>query len=433
MINPNDVNLIIFDMDGTIVPSLPAVYESIKRAFTRLGWPVKFNAEDINKFFGLPSTSGAGGLYEFITPTDSHLTIPEVREKVREEYRDTFCEMAQPYPGVRETLETLRKRGYRLVQYTNASTSYLDMVMSTLDIREYFDYIECIHDNNLTKPGLVKKIRERFGGMTAAVVGDRFHDIEAARETNSLSIGVLFGYGGEEPKKADITISIFEELLAIFDRKIPIFEKILGEIERRKDENKPFVVGISGIDGAGKTGFAESLEKFLITHKCGTQAIHLDDFHNPRAIRYTGKDQADNYYNRSFNINLIVEKLLTPIREKGVFSIKMTVLEWRTDRYDIEREFSFNRDTVVIFEGVFLFRKEFSPYIDYKIYLEIPFEESKKRAKNRDPEEVIKKYDEKYLPAQARYLEEYPLRKTSDMVIDNTDWERPKVKLLRKK
>jgi phosphoglycolate phosphatase len=219
MINPNDVDLIIFDMDGTIVPSLPAVYESIKRAFTKLGWAVTFNAEEINKFFGMPATAGAGGLYEFITPPDSHLTIPEVREKVREEYIVTFREMLKPYPGVKETLDTLKKRGYRLAQYTNASTAYLDMVMSTLDTGKYFDYIECVRENNLTKSELVKKIRERFGGVTAAVVGDRLHDIEAARDTGSLSIGVLFGYGGEEPEKADITIKSFGELLEIFHRK----------------------------------------------------------------------------------------------------------------------------------------------------------------------------------------------------------------------
>ncbi len=427
MINPNDVNLIIFDMDGTIVPSLPAVYESIKRVFTKLGWAVNFNAQDINKFFGMPSSAGGGGLYEFITPPDSHLTIPEIRDKVRAEYTDTFREMAQLYPGVRETLETLRKRGYKLVQYTNASTAYLDMVMSTLDTGKYFDYIECVRENNLTKPELVKKIRERFGGMTAAVVGDRFHDIEAARETGCLSIGVLFGYGGDEPEKADIAISSFGELLDIFDRRLTILEKILEEIRRRKDKNRPFVVGISGIDGAGKTEFAGALEKFLIAHSYKTQAIHLDDFHNPREIRYAGKDQADNYYNRSFNINLIVEKLLEPLRRKRVFSTRMTLLDYHTDRYDTEREYTFNQNTIVIFEGVFLFRKELTPYIDYKIFLDIPLEESKKRAKDRDVEEVIKKYDTKYLPAQARYLEEYPPGETAHMIINNNDGEYPKI------
>ena len=222
MINPNDVNLIIFDMDGTIVPSLPAVYESIKRAFTKLGWPVTFSPEEINRFFGVTTASTKGGLYEFITPPDSQLSIPEVREKVRIEYEGAFRDIARPYPGVKETLKTLRQRGYKLAQYTNASTMYLNVVMSTLGMRECFDYIECVQDNSLTKLELVKKIRERLGGMTAAVVGDRFHDIEAARETGCLSVGVLFGYGGEEPEKADITISSFEELLNVFDRKVTI-------------------------------------------------------------------------------------------------------------------------------------------------------------------------------------------------------------------
>jgi len=428
MINPNDVNLIIFDMDGTIIHSLPAVYESIRRAFAKLGWPVTFSAEEINKFFGVSAASTKGGLYEFITPHDSHLSIPEVREKVREEYEESFQEMAQPYPGVKETLKTLRQRGYKLAQYTNASTVYLNIIMSTLGIREYFDYIECIQENNLTKIELVRKIREKFGGPTAAVVGDRCHDIEAAQDTDSLSVGVLFGYGGQEPEEANLTINKFDELLSIFDRRLPIFERILNDINRKKLKNKAFVIGINGIDGAGKTKFAESLEKFLISRNYKTQAIHLDDFHNPRALRYAGENQVENYYNRSFNISLIIEKLLAPLRRNSAFSTRLTVLDLPTDKYSIEKEYSFNHNTIVIFEGVFLFRKELSPYIDYKIFLDIPFEESLKRAGARDSEEIFNKYESKYLPAQAKYLQEYPSRQVADMVIDNTDWEQPHIK-----
>jgi uridine kinase len=216
--------------------------------------------------------------------------------------------------------------------------------------------------------------------------------------------------------------------LIIFERRQPIYQKILAEIEKRKDKNKPFVVGITGIDGAGKTRFAEDLQRFIIARGLKTQAIHLDDFHNPREIRYSGKNQADNYFNKSFNINLIVEKLLKPLSRKRAFSTRMTVLDYYTDRYDTEREFTFNPDTIVIFEGVFLFRKELAPYIDYKIHLDITFEESKRRAKERDPEAVLARYDEKYLPAQAEYLKKYPPEETADMVIDNSDWEHPHLK-----
>ncbi len=432
MINPNDVNLIIFDMDGTIIPSLPAVYESIKRAFTKLGWPVKFTPEEINQFFGVTTASTTGGLYEFITPRDSHLSIAEVREKVREEYEGTFRDIAQTYPGVKETLKLLRERGYKLAQYTNASTMYLNVVMSTLNIREYFDYIECIQDNNLTKPRLIEKIREKFGGLTAAVVGDRVHDIEAARETGSLSIGALFGYGGEEPKKADIAINKFDDLLAIFDRRLPIFDRILKEIDERKQKDKAFVLGINGIDGAGKTKFSEDLETYLKARGYLVQAIHLDDFHNPKAIRYAGKDQADNYYHKSFNTDLIIERLLSPVQKKKPLSLTLKTLDLQTDKYENERNYVINQDTIVIFEGVFLFRKELAPYIDYKVFLDIPLEESKRRAIIRDSEADIKKYDTKYLPAQVRYLGEYPPAKVADIIIDNTNWEYPTIKHTRK-
>ncbi len=427
MINPRDVNLIIFDMDGTIIPSLPAVYEAIKRAFKKLGWPVNFTPEEINRFFGVTTASTKGGLYEFITPPNSHLTIPEVREKVRGEYTGTFHDMALPYPEVKETLAVLKKRGYKLVQFSNAATVYFNAVLAALDIREYYDHAECIEDNHLTKIELVKKFRDKFGGAPAAVVGDRVHDIEAAKETGALSIGALYGYGDDEPKQADLTISKFSDLLTIFDRKLPIFERVIGEIKRRKRPDKAYVIGVNGIDGSGKTHFADSLESYLVSKGYKTQAIHLDDFHNPKAIRYAGADQADNYFNKSFNINLIIEKLLSPIKKSPV-SLKLKTLNWETDKYENEREYRIDTDTIVIFEGVFLFRKELASYLDYKVYLDIPFEESKKRAVIRDPAAIIDKYDVKYLPAQVKYLKQYPPAKVADVIIDNSNWEYPALK-----
>ncbi len=427
MINPNDVNLIIFDMDGTIVPSLPIVYEGIKRAFSKLGWPVNFTPEQINIFFGVTTASTRGSLYEFITPPHSHLSIMKVREKVRAEYPNTFRDLAQTYPGVKETLSTLRQRGYKLAQYTNATIYYLNAVMSSLNIRPCFDHVECIEENHLTKPELVRKIRDIFDGVTTAIVGDRVHDIVAARETGALSIGVLYGYGGDEPKQADLTINKFDDLLTIFDRRLPIFEKILDAIHRKKQKDKAFVIGINGIDGSGKTTFSEALEKYLKSKDLPTQLIHLDDFHNPQAIRYAGANQSDNYYNRSFNINQVIDKLLAPIQKKQPVSLKLKTLNWQTDKYDNVRQYNIKPNTIVLFEGVFLFREELAPYIDLKVFLDIPFEESKKRAVVRDPEANVKKYNTKYLPAQQKYLKQYPPSKVADIVIDNTTLEYPKL------
>ncbi len=423
MIAVNDVDLIIFDMDGTIVPSLEIVYEAIKRSFADFGWVLKYSAEDINQFIGTAS----GILYKHITPPEHSHRWEELRDRTRTEYTALFRESAVTFPGVKDTLDILRKRGFRLALYSNASTLYFDTVLTSLQIRDYFDHTECVHENNLTKPELVEKIRETLECSTSAVVGDRYHDIEAARETDSLSIGVLFGYGGEEPEQADMTIRQFDGLLDIFDRKLLVLNKILAEINKQKKEDSPFVLGITGIDGAGKTTFARSLEEFLVSKNCKTQMIHLDDFHNPKAIRYAGEDPAENYYNRSFNLDDLITGLIKPLRQKAEYSTKLSILNLQTDEYDTGKEYNFYPNTIVILEGVFLLREELSRYIDYTVFLDIPFEESARRAKARDPQTVIEKYETKYLPAQRKYLALFPPGNHADMIIDNINWEYPSI------
>ena len=429
MIYAGDVNLIIFDVDGTILPTTKPVMAAINRTFMQAGWPVRFNETDVESFFGTP----AGELYRFIAPEGE--PWEGVREMVRREYPAAFREFASAYPGVKETLAALRRRGYRLALYSNASIQYFDMVVDALGIRDYFDYAECIGENDLTKPELVRKIRRRFGGLKAAVVGDRIHDIEAARETGSLSVGVLYGFGGGEPEQADVTIEEFKDLLSIFDRRLRIFRKLLEAVGERKRPDRAYVIGINGIDTSGKTLFTEALARFLVMNGQDVQVINLDDFHNPRRIRNSGEDPLESYYHRGFDIGTLVDSLLVPLGQKDGYSVSLTLLDLRTDRYEKEKTFSFTGNTIVLLEGVYLFRKELAGYIDYKLFLDIPFEESRIRAAERDVplygDEILSKYDEKYLPVQSRYLEEYSPWHIADMVIDNTHWEYPVITRIR--
>jgi uridine kinase len=104
----------------------------------------------------------------------------------------------------------------------------------------------------------------------------------------------------------------------------------------------------------------------------------------------------------------------------------------QSDKYEVQKQFSFDRDTIVLFEGVFLFRQELAAYLDYKIFIDIPFEESRRRADIRDVPiygtGMLKRYEEKYWPAQRKYLAQYPPSQIADLVIDNTNWEYPVMK-----
>jgi uridine kinase len=206
-----------------------------------------------------------------------------------------------------------------------------------------------------------------------------------------------------------------------------IFEYILRQVHKRKKEKRPFVVGITGVDCSGKSSFTNAFEDFLRSRKIETQIIGIDDFHNPKAWRYSGKNQTDNYFNRSFDLSTVIDKLLVSIRAGKSFTIALPRLNPDTDEYDSAKKYRFSENTVVLFEGVFLFRKELSPYIDYKIFLDISFEECKRRAILRDSRATLLKYDEKYIPGQRYYMGLYPPDRTADLVIDNSDFSHPRI------
>ncbi len=209
-----------------------------------------------------------------------------------------------------------------------------------------------------------------------------------------------------------------------------VFEKVLEFVKFHKKEH-PFIIGITGIDTSGKTKFAKELNLFLQENKLKTQLIKLDDFHNPKSIRYDGQNEADNYFNKSFNLENLISELLNPIKQAGQVQKSIKHLNLDTDKYDLEKTYNIDCDTIVILEGVFLFRKELLPFLDCKIFLHISFETARKRAKFRDipiqGEEVMKKYETKYLPAQEKYLSEINPEKIADLTINNTDWENPKI------
>jgi uridine kinase len=80
----------------------------------------------------------------------------------------------------------------------------------------------------------------------------------------------------------------------------------------------PIRVGVSGITASGKTTFANELAEEM--KKCGVQVTRasIDDFHNPRVIRYAqGKESARGYYEGAHDYTALKERLLKPLGPNG--------------------------------------------------------------------------------------------------------------------
>lgn len=191
------------------------------------------------------------------------------------------------------------------------------------------------------------------------------------------------------------------------------------------------MIGINGVDNSGKTTFAIELEQCLKNKGYKTALIHLDDFHNERSIRNQGDDPVQAYFDHAFNLELLEKEILAPVRRGEFIDKELLLLDLESDTYINREHYQIDKDTVVILEGVLLYRKPLDRYFDVRVFLDIPFSEVLRRAGERDVarfgKKFLDKYKTKYIPIQKRYLELYSPKERSDIVVDNADFTNPRI------
>lgn len=218
-----------------------------------------------------------------------------------------------------------------------------------------------------------------------------------------------------------------EEFMAT-DGRNKIFEQIKKDLH--KITKYPKMIGITGVDNAGKTEFASALHQFLNASSVKTALINLDDFHNPKKIRYQLSNPVESYTKHAFNLNLLANELLAPLKRDGQLDYKNTLLDLDTDDFTKEKHFKVTPNSVVILEGVLLFRPPIDQYIDYRIFIDIDFEQMVPRAVKRDGgdiEEVTKVYKNKRIPIQEQFFREFRPKDQSDIVVNNNDFLNPMI------
>lgn len=193
----------------------------------------------------------------------------------------------------------------------------------------------------------------------------------------------------------------------------------------------PKVIGVNGVDTSGKTCFAVGLSKYLTSQGRKVAIVHIDDFHNPSAIRALGDDPVSGYIDNAFDLKTLEIEILQPAKHGLSFDKTLVLLDLETDSYSRKQRFIIDPNTIVIVEGVLLYRPPLDQYIDLRVFLQIPFEEVIHRATIRDVPRsgtaILDRYCDKYLPVQKWYLAAYMPMERSDVVIDNADYMKPRI------
>ncbi|MBE6622539.1 MAG: HAD family hydrolase [Ruminococcaceae bacterium] len=187
---------IIFDMDGTLVDSEPAITFAAMEVIRRLGYEAQ--AEEFKPFTGMGDDKFIGGVLESHGGT--------YRSAYKDEAYDIYCEKAHKivkvYPWSKEILSTLHHMGYHLAV---ASASDIRKVSCNLDCigvdLSLFDAIVTGSDVTRKKPApdIFLKAAERIGldPKDCIVAEDAVAGVQAAKAAGMTAIAVTTSFSPE--------------------------------------------------------------------------------------------------------------------------------------------------------------------------------------------------------------------------------------------
>ena len=169
---------VIFDMDGTIVDSLPLCVEAFRLAVE----PVlkrSLSTEEILSAFG-PSDEGTIRVF-----------VPDAVEPCMEQflyhYRRLHPVMCpKPFDGIVELLDWLKPQRVLIGLVTGKGPRSLAVTLEELNLEHYFDAIETGSPLRANKPECLRNILNRFGHSPneSVYIGDMPSDITACREVS---------------------------------------------------------------------------------------------------------------------------------------------------------------------------------------------------------------------------------------------------------
>ena len=158
----------------------------------------------------------------------------------------------------------------------------------------------------------------------------------------------------------------------------------------------------------------------------------VDDFHNPRAIRYArGRHSPDGFFLDSYDYGTFRRLLLDPLGPEGAGRYVAKHFDHRADAPVAPLEQAAPPSAALIVDGIFLHRPELRACWDLSIFLQVTTSVSLARNAAREgitePPDPDMPANRRYVGGQARYLAECTPAQAADIVIDYNDFGMPNI------
>ena len=187
-------DVVVFDLDGTLVDTAPDLTAALNHALVALGRP-PVPAEDVRHMVGhgaralLSKGLAASGDYDAALVDRGFPLFLDY-------YGAHIADGSRPWPGIEAALDALAARGVRLAICTNKGEALSRLLIDTLGWGGRFQAIVGGDTLPVRKPDPAPVLAAiaKAGGGRAAFVGDSISDTDAARAAGVPCVALTFGF-----------------------------------------------------------------------------------------------------------------------------------------------------------------------------------------------------------------------------------------------
>lgn len=200
-------DLVMFDLDGTLIDTAPEIADAVNDTLLRFDWP-EVTLEQVTQWIGHGTLSLLAQVLAHVSQKDVETVrgssmFAWAAQAFAQHYHQRCGSRSQLYPLVRETLQGLRAQGVRVAVVTNKESAYTTRVLQAHQLQPLLDTVISGDSLPTKKPdpaGIAScRAQWRVPMQRALMVGDSSIDVATARNAGVAVWAVPYGYNMGEP------------------------------------------------------------------------------------------------------------------------------------------------------------------------------------------------------------------------------------------
>ena len=207
---------LIFDLEGTLSDPALGVVRCTNFALTSFDLSPRAD-HLITRHIGPPFEHTLA----LLSASDDEAHIAALAARYRERYAELGFQENTPYPGVRETLAALKRRGSRLGVRTSKLRHNAIKTLEMFNLIPFLDFISGPTATETKSQQLRELLHDKTIDPEALMIRDRPIGLQAAHDNQLQSAGVIWGYGDRRELESEQPAFLFASFPELFQALTP--------------------------------------------------------------------------------------------------------------------------------------------------------------------------------------------------------------------